>query len=114
MSLDRNVRSTVVINQKGEMLHKEMHQGFVQPSLERWNDIYFMECTFEISMGGQFDEIYGPIRYHYSEKDNFIMFSFPLHKNVVLVTCLKKVSPIAFATEVSHIINKVVDGILHE
>ena len=106
MNIDRNVRSVVVIDQKGNALHRIIHQRFPEPSLERWNDIHFMECTFEISIGEKFDDLYGTIRYHHSEKDNFIMFSFPFHKNVILVTCTKKISPISFATKVAHLINK--------
>ena len=109
MNIDGNVRSVVVIDQKGTILHKTIHQRFPEPSLERWNDIHFMECTFEISVGERLDDLYGTIRYHHSEKDNFIMFSFPFDKNVILVTCTKKISPISFATKVAQLINITVD-----
>lgn len=106
---ERNVSSVVIINQKGEPIEVVTQQKFIQPIFEGWNDIHFMECTFEISMGGKSDDLYGPIRYHYSDKDNFIMFSFPFDKNVLLVTCTKKVSPIAFATKISCRINEVME-----
>ena len=108
MNIDRNVRSVVVIDKKGNTLHKIAHQRFPEPNLERWNDSHFMECTFEISVGEKVDELYGTIRYHHSEKDNFIMFSFPFHKNVIIVTCTKKISPISFATKVAELISKVI------
>jgi len=114
MDMDRNVSSVVVINQKGTVLQGSLHDKLVQPSLERWNDIHFMECILEISMGGKFDELYGPIRYHHSEKDNFIMFSFPLYQHFILVTCTKKISPIAFATKISHLIYRLMIKILHK
>jgi hypothetical protein len=106
MNIDRNVRSVVVIDQKGTVFHKTIHQRFPEPRIDRWDDIHFMECTFEISIGEKVDDLYGTIRYHHSEKDNFIMFSFPFHKNVILVTCTKKISPISFATKVAQLINK--------
>ncbi len=108
MNIDRNVRSVVVIDQKGTVLYKTIHQRFPEPSLERWDDIHFMECTFEIYIGEKVDDLYGTIRYHHSEKDNFIMFSFPFHKNVIIVTCTKKISPISFATKVAQLINKII------
>ena len=108
MNIDKNVRSVVVMDQKGNVLHKTKHQRFSEPSLERWDDIHFMECTFEISVGESVDDLYGTIRYHHSEKNNFIMFSFPFHKNVILVTCAKKISPISFATKVAQLINKTI------
>ncbi|HYL67409.1 MAG TPA: hypothetical protein VEU72_09720 [Nitrosopumilaceae archaeon] len=108
MNIDRNIRSVVVIDKKGNTLHKITHQRFPEPNLERWNDTHFMECTFEISVGEKVDELYGIIRYHHSEKDNFIMFSFPFHKNVIIVTCTKKISPISFATKVAELISKII------
>jgi len=112
MNTDQNVRSAVVIDKKGNVLHKTIHRTFREPGLEKWNDIHFMECTFEIYTGGKFDDLYGTIRYHHSEKDNFIMFSFPFDKNVILVTCTKKISPISFATKVAQLINKDIVEIL--
>ena len=104
MSADRNVRSVAVINARGKLLHSVSHRGFMQPSLEKWNDIHYMECVFDISMGAKLDELYGPIRYHHSNKENFMMFSFPYNKNVIIVSSTKKISPIAFATKISNTI----------
>jgi hypothetical protein len=112
LNTNRNVRSIVIINQSGIVIHSSIHQKFTQPSFERWNDIHFMDCSYEISLGENFDELYGPIRYHFSEKDDYIMFSFPIRKNSLLVTCTKNIPPIAFATEVSHLINKVIGKII--
>lgn len=104
LSADRNVRSVTVLDKKGLTLYNISHPRFMQPSLERWNDIHYMECMFDISMGAKFDELYGPIRYHYSDKDNFMMFSFPYNTQVVIITSTKMISPIAFATKISNII----------
>ena len=102
MNADRNVCSVAIIDAGGKLLHSVSHRGFMQPSLEKWNDTHFMECVFDISMGGKLDELYGPIRYHHSNKENFMMFSFPHNKNVIIVTSTKKISPIAFATKISN------------
>lgn len=104
LSADRNVRSVTIIDKKGKTLHNVSQRSFVQPSLEKWNDVHYMECMFDISIGAKFDELYGPIRYHYSDKDNFMMFSFPYNKHVVIITSTKMISPIAFATKISKII----------
>ncbi len=104
MTADRNVRSVTLIDKKGIAIHNISHKKFVQPSIEKWNDIHYMECVFDISMGAKFDNLYGPIRYHHSDKDNFMMFSFPFNKHVTIITSTKKISPIAFATKISNII----------
>jgi len=104
MSADRNIRFVAIMDKKGILLHNRSNNRFVQPSLEKWNDIHYMDCMLDISMGAKFDDLYGPIRYHHSNKDNFFMFSFPYNKNVVIVTSTKKTSPITVATKISHII----------
>ena len=106
LNSDRNVRSVTIIDKKGKKLHNVSQRSFVQPSLEKWNDIHYMECMFDISIGAKFDELYGPIRYHHSDKDSFMMFSFPYNKHVVIITSTKMISPIAFATKISKIIIK--------
>ena len=104
MNSDRNVQSVTILDKRGTLIHNEIQHGFLQPRLDRWNDIHYMECSFDISMGARFDNLYGPIRYHHSDKDNFIMFSFPYNKNVVIVISSKRISPISFATKLSHVI----------
>ena len=104
LNSDRNVRSVIVLDKKGVMLHSIFQKSFVQPSIEKWNDIHYMECMFDISIGAKFDELYGPIRYHYSDRDNFMMFSFPYNKHVIIITSTKMIRPIAFATKISKII----------
>ncbi len=104
MNADRNVRSVSVIDKKGKVVHNIANRRFVQPSIEKWNDIHYMECMFDISMGAKFDNLYGPIRYHHSDKDNFMMFSFPYNKYITIITSTKKISPIALATKISKII----------
>jgi hypothetical protein len=107
MNMDRNVRSVAMIDAKKTVIYSETRRGFTQPNLEKWNDSHYMECTFDISMGKKFDELYGPIRYHHSDKDDFIMFSFPYGKNIIIATSTKKTSPISFATKIAKFINHV-------
>ena len=104
MNIDKNIRSVMMIDKNGNLLHKLVRRGFLQPSVERWNDIRFMECALEVSVGTEFDSLYGPIRYHHSDRNNFIIFSFPFHKNILLVTSTKNISPISFATNISYFI----------
>ncbi len=105
MNIDRNIRSAILVDKNGKLLHRIVRRGFLQPSVERWNDVRFMECALEISIGTKYDRLYGPIRYHHSDRNNFIIFSFPFHKNVLLVTSTKNISPISLAINISHFIN---------
>ncbi len=107
MGVDKNVRSVAIMDTSGRLIHNEVHRGFTQPSFDKCNNTHYMECAFDISMGAKLDDLYGPIRYHHSDKDDFMMFSFPYYENVIIVTSTKKVSPIAFATKISQFINDV-------
>ena len=105
LDADRNIRSVSILDSNGRLLHNIAHRGFAQPSLEKWNDIHHMECTLDVSLGAKFDDLYGPIRYHHSDKDDFVMFSFPYHRNIIIVTSTKRVSPITLSTKIAHMIN---------
>jgi len=65
----------------------------------------FNECLLDITLGKEFGEFYGPIRYHFS-KDKSVMFSFPFEENFVFVTTTKNVSPIWLATKIARIITR--------
>jgi len=105
LDVDRNIRSVAILDSKGRLLHSITHRGFVQPSLEKWNNTHYMECTFDISLGSKFDDLYGPIRYHHSDKDDFVMFSFPYRRNVIIITSTKRISPITLSTKIAYMIN---------
>jgi hypothetical protein len=65
-----------------------------------------MSCVLQVSMGRDFDENYGPINYHMSERANLTMITFPLDGNVVLVTINKNTSPISLARKTVDLINE--------
>ena len=69
------------------------------------NEHLLMQCVLQISMGRDFDEYYGPINYHISERANLTLLTFPVDDNVLLVTCSKNVSPISLAKKVATSIN---------
>ncbi len=62
-------------------------------------------CLFDISLGEELDDLYGPIQYNFSE-GNFASFIFPFRQNFVVVTTTKNISPITLATKIAHIIHR--------
>lgn len=56
-----------------------------------------MSCVLQISMGRDFDENYGPINYHISERTNLTMITFPFDENVIITTTDKSINPISLA-----------------
>jgi len=65
-----------------------------------------MSCVLQVSMGRDFDENYGPINYHVSERKNLTMMTFPLDENVILVTTNKNISPVSLARNIVDLINE--------
>ncbi|MDE1830530.1 MAG: hypothetical protein KGI25_09425 [Thaumarchaeota archaeon] len=45
---------------------------------EKVREMLFMQCVLQVSMGKDFDEHYGPINYHVSERANITMLTFPI------------------------------------
>ena len=60
-------------------------------------------CLYDISLGEEIDDLYGPIQYNFSE-GNFANLIFPFNENLVIVTTTKNISPISMATKIAHII----------
>lgn len=57
-------------------------------------------------MGQDFDENYGPINYHISERTHLTTLSFPFDKDVILVIVNKNISPITLARKIASIISE--------
>jgi hypothetical protein len=102
---NNNIQSVEIINKYGSTLEKLGSDRIIKISKEERSERNLGRCLFDISLGEELDDLYGPIQYHFS-KGNFVMFSFPLSENLVVVTATKNISPISLATKISHIIIK--------
>ncbi len=102
---NNNIQSVEIVNKQGLTLEKLGSDRIIMISREKRSGRNLSRCLFDISLGEELDDLYGPIQYHFS-KDNFVMFSFPLSENLVVVTATKNISPISLATKIAHIIIK--------
>lgn len=93
-----------MVDKSGYALEEVASDNFTNQSLSQRNDTRFMECILDISLGKEFDDLYGPIRYHHSEKDDFIMFSFPFEDKIIVVTSTKNISLISLATKIGRVV----------
>ncbi|MGI0072787.1 MAG: hypothetical protein ACREA3_03120 [Nitrosotalea sp.] len=99
-----NIRSVEIIGKSGTTLEKIGSDETITLNKESHN-VRFNECLLDIALGKEFEEFYGPIRYHFS-KDKSVMFSFPFDENFVFVAATKNIGPIWLATKIARIINK--------
>lgn len=84
----------------GRLVGDTSRPGFVKKFPDHMNEHLLMQCVLQISMGRDFDEYYGPINYHISERANLTLLTFPVDESVILVMCNKNISPITLAKKV--------------
>ncbi|MDE1767089.1 MAG: hypothetical protein KGI27_12585 [Thaumarchaeota archaeon] len=101
LGINRNIQSVAVINKLGRAVEKINRAGNVKEISEEKNQMLFMQCILEISMGKDFDEEYGQVNYHLSGRENLTMLTFPISDHVVLVTSEKNISPISLARQIT-------------
>lgn len=105
-NIDKNIKSVAVINNKGKIVEKILKPEFAEQFPDYFNELFCMHHVLQISMGRDFDDHHGPVNYHISERANLITLTFPLHKNIMLVTTSKNVSPITLARKITPLIEK--------
>ena len=105
LHINRKIQSVAFINNKVRPLETLSRPGYVNPLPDNMTEMFFMQCVLQISMGRDFDEQYGPINYHVSERANMTMITFPMDNHVILLTASKDISPIHLAKKVVTVIN---------
>lgn len=105
LNSNNNIHSVEIVNKQGLTLEKLGSERIIKMSKEERSERNVGRCLFDISLGEELDDLYGPIQYHFS-KGSFVMFSFPFSENLVVVTATKNISPISLATKIAHIIIK--------
>ena len=84
----------------GRLVEDTSRSNFARKFPEHLNEHFLMQCVLQISMGRDFDEYYGPVNYHISERAGLTLLSFPADGNVILVVCNKNISPISLARKI--------------
>jgi hypothetical protein len=101
--LDKSIEDVTVINKFGRPVERIESEGN-DKHLPHNSEMFFMQCVLQISMGHDFDEQYGPINYHISDRQNLTMLTFPIYDHILLVTAKKDTSPISLARKITCVI----------
>ncbi|MDE1830364.1 MAG: hypothetical protein KGI25_08575 [Thaumarchaeota archaeon] len=104
-NIDKNIQSVAVINKRGRTIGKISRPEFEKQFPSHLSELFCMHHVLQVSMGKDFDENYGPVNYHISERTNHVIITFPLDDNVMLVTTGKNTSPIALARKIIDVID---------
>jgi hypothetical protein len=105
LRINKNIQSVAIINKLGRPVEKITRDDSLKHLPQPKDEMFFMQCVLEISMGKDYDSEYGPINYHLSERGNLTMITFPMRDHVVLVTIKKDTSPISLAKKIVTTIN---------
>lgn len=103
LNLNKNVASVAIINKQGRPIEKISRPEFINPFPDYLSELFCMHCVLQISMGRDFDEQYGPINYHISERPNMTLLTFPLADSVIVVSVSKNIGPISLAKKIAKI-----------
>jgi hypothetical protein len=106
LRLNKSIQSVVIINNKGRVIEKISRPEFTKLYPDHLSEFFCMSCVLQVSMGRDFDENYGPVNYHISERANLTMIISPLDENVILVTAYKNTSPITLARKIVDLTSK--------
>ncbi len=106
---NKTVQSAAIINRRGKVEACSQRDS-VEPLSLHTNELFLMHCVLQISIGKDFDEHYGPVNYHISERPNLVILSFPIGDKVVLVMVNKDESLIILARKIVNDINELKDS----
>ena len=106
LGLNKSIQSVAFINNKGRPLEKTSRPTFTKQFPDHLSELFCMQHVLQVSMGRDFDENYGPVNYHISERMHLTTLTFPVDEYVILVTTTKNVSPITLARRIADTINK--------
>ena len=104
LQLNKNIQSVAVINNHGRVLEKISRPAFTKQFPDHLSEMFCMGFALQVSMGRDFDENYGPINYHISERTNLTIITFPADENIIIVTANKNISPIILSKKTIPII----------
>lgn len=100
LNINKNIQSVSVINKMGRLIEDTSRPTHAKRFPQQMSEHFLMQCVLQISMGRDFDDYYGPINYHISERSGLTMLTFPFDSSVLLVLCNKNFSPITLAKKI--------------
>lgn len=88
-ALDSGIRFVGLINDKGHLVAGGMAQG--KQSLEdaKKDEMLFLELALRVRMRQEFDTELGPVKFAMSYREKVIVMSFPIGKEILMVSAEK-------------------------
>lgn len=104
LSANENILYVSVINNRGRPLEEASRDVSGDFCSEYQKEMLMMQCALTISMGRDFDDPFGEIKYVHIDRAGLSLFSFPMGENTLLVTSRSSTGSISLARDVAAVI----------
>lgn len=84
--LDPGIRFVGLINEKGHLVAGGMAQGKQPLEDSKKDEMLYLELALRVRMRQEFDAELGSVRFAMSYRDKVIVMSFPMGKEILLVS----------------------------
>lgn len=84
--LDKTIRFVGLINDKGHLVAGGMVEGKNPLEDVKNDEMLYMELALRVRMRQEFDKELGPVRFAMSYRDKVIVLSFPVGREIMLVS----------------------------
>ena len=90
--IDPKIRFTGLINNRGRLVAGGMVTKVKSLEDEKKDEMLYMELALRVKMRQEFDADFGQVHFSLSYREKLIVMSFPMGKNVLLVSMDKRKS----------------------
>ncbi|MEM2160190.1 MAG: DUF6659 family protein [Candidatus Nitrosotenuis sp.] len=104
--LDSTIRFVGLINDKGHLEAGGMIEGKSTLEDAKKDEMLYMELALRVRMRQEFDSELGPVKFAMSYRDKVLVMSFPIGKEILLVSAEKEMNFFKFPFEVLKIIEQ--------
>ena len=104
--LDSKIRFVGLINEKGHLVAGGMAEGKKPLEDAKKDEMLYLELALRVRMRQEFDAELGSVKFAMSYRDKIIVMSFPIGKEIMLVSAEKELDFSKFAFSVLKIIEQ--------
>lgn len=87
--LDPKIRFVGLINDKGHLVAGGMAEGKKTLEDTKKDEMLYLELALRVKMRQEFDDELGPVKFAMSYRDKVLVMSFPIGKEVLLMSAEK-------------------------
>jgi hypothetical protein len=106
LNCNKKIGFTAIISANGILLESKDHHGVTGCLPTERKEAFFMEYALRQRMRSEFNNDFGSVRYTCAEREKEVLFTFPLHDLLVLVTCSTGIMHADISREIISIIDE--------